>query len=153
MVVRHHPTAAASLIGADEDTLNEVSVPFASPGQLHTVEFPNYGPSGDFDKLPPEIRIMIWGLLLRFPVVFTTPDKLSSHKHLKRLCPANRHDCVDDTLIYTRGQHRRNGGGAYFVSQPSSLIKRSRPRNVDIFAITKWNESWPTQRRRDIDSG
>ncbi|KAI4279825.1 MAG: hypothetical protein L6R38_004942 [Xanthoria sp. 2 TBL-2021] len=111
---------------SDEDTLNEVSVPFASPGQLHTVEFPNYGPSGDFDKLPPEIRIMIWGLLLRFPrpVVLTTPHKLSSHDHHKRLCPANRHDCVDDTLI------------CYNRFDPTDINEYKAPRSVLEISLT-----------------
>ncbi|KAI4249348.1 MAG: hypothetical protein L6R42_009036, partial [Xanthoria sp. 1 TBL-2021] len=89
-------------------------------------EFPNYGPSSDFDKLPPEIRLMIWDLLLRFPrpVVLTTPDRLSSHDHHKRLCPANRHDCVDDTLI------------CYNRFDPMDINEYKAPRSVLEISLT-----------------
>ncbi|KAL8658545.1 MAG: hypothetical protein Q9226_000920 [Calogaya cf. arnoldii] len=106
--------------------LKEASVQLASPGQIHRVGLPMPSHLGDLDKLPLELRRMIWESLLRFPrpVYLQTPENLSSHGHHERICHINFHRSVGDTIYCTN----------HF--NPADIIAHKAPRSVLEISLT-----------------
>ncbi|KAL8853398.1 MAG: hypothetical protein Q9221_001715 [Calogaya cf. arnoldii] len=122
--VGHQPVASTAH-GTDKGASNEASLAALFPDDIDGLVHLYCGdPLGDFGRLPPEVRAMIWKFLFSFPrpIVLITQDLLSSHQQHQRLCPINEHRRSGDVL---RCIDRFDSANIGFYTAPKSVLEIS----------------------------